>query len=489
MAERLQISGGRVGRIFFGLNAMAGAFLALVLFGILNFISYRHHARIDISRVQFYGLSEKTERILEGISNRVDVVIYFQPGRSGYDDIVNLLDQYAARQPDIELTRIDPDRDLASAEEYAKRYDLDRSNVVVFDNQGKIRAVEEEEIFDLDKAPLKNGEIPHKILFRGEQVFTSALQSVLSAERPKLYFLQGHGEGNPLDFDPRSGFSKCAAALRNDNIDVSLLTLGEAGNVPEDCQGLIIAGPAKSFSQQEIELIDAYLADNGSLLLMLESMRKVGLDAFCAKWGVAISEDIVIDKTRTISGRELFITSYNPHPITAGLEGKSSIMYLPCQVEPIVPGPGDSRAADLPKVSVLATSTAKGWAESDWMHTPMEFDPESEKGGALSVAVAVERGLQSELDVKVDPSRMVVFGDSDFVSNAGLAGANIDFFLAAVDWMLEREQMISIAPKAFDESRLVLTRSQIMLLGVLIVAGLPLLVALTGFGVWLFRRC
>jgi len=221
---------------------------------------------------------------------------------------------------------------------------------------------------------------------------------------------------------------------------------------------------------------------------MLESMREVGLEAFCEKWGVAISEDIVIDKSRTISGRELFITSYPTHPIIAGLQGKSSIMYLPCQVEPVSLQPGETRAADLPKVSILATSSSKGWAESDWMHTPMEFDPESERGGALSVAVAVERGLRSELDVKVDPSRMVVFGDSDFVSNSGLAGANIDFFLAAVDWMLEREQMISIAPKAFDESHLVLTRSQIMLLGVFLVVALPLLVALTGLGVWLFRR-
>lgn len=488
MSARMHRPKGKGFRMLFGLNALAAVVLAVLLFGIFNYIAYHHHARIDISRSQFYSLSDKTGKLLEGVSNRVDVIVYVQPGRTGYNDIVNLLDQYAARQPNIDLTRIDPDRDLASAEQVAKRYDIDRSNVVVFDHAGKSVVIKEEDIFDLDKAPLERGEVPHKLSFRGEQVFTTALQSVLSDARPKVYFLQGHGEGDPLDFDPQSGFSKCASALENDNIDVEKLTLGAAQSIPDDCDALIIAGPSKSFSSQEIDLIEEYLSANGSLLLMQESMRNVGLTPLLSNWGVSLSDDIVIDKTRTISGRELFITKYHAHPITAGLSGKSSIMYLPAPVEPIMRDPGDGEAADLPKVSVLATSSAKGWAERDWVETPMEFDPEREKGGALSVAVAVERGLQGDPDVKVDSTRIVIFGDSTFVSNAGLAGANMDFFLAAVDWMLEREEMIAIAPKPFEESRIVLTRRQMIMLGAIIVLGLPLLLALIASAVWLFRR-
>jgi len=221
---------------------------------------------------------------------------------------------------------------------------------------------------------------------------------------------------------------------------------------------------------------------------MLESMRDVGLRPLLADWGVVQGDDIVIDRTRTITGRELFITSYGSHPVTAGLQGTSSIMYLPCSLEPRAANQVGDEGADRPVVTVLATSSAMGWAESDWMRTPMEFDPASEKGGALSVAVAIERGLPDEAGVQVGATRMVVFGDSDFVSNAGLAGGNLDFFQGAVDWMLGREELIAIAPKVIGESRLALSRGQMLTLAAIVMLAMPALALLCALVVWLFRR-
>lgn len=473
-------------RFIFGLHSLFAVGLALILLVVVNYMSYRHHARVDISSSGFYTLSEKTHAVIEGISNRVDVIVYVQPGRTGYDDIINLLDQYSAVQPLIRVTRIDPDRDIARAEQLAAQYDVDGSNLVVFDMGGRSSVIPEDRLFKLDKSPLKEGEMPRKVQFLGEQHFTSALQSIISGVRPKLYFLQGHGEGDPFDFDSRSGFSKCAAALERDNIEVLTLKLGEVQKIPEDCDGLIIAGPTERLSSLETALIDDYLQSNGSVLMMLESMRDVGLRPLLRRWGVTQGEDIVVDQSRTISGRELFITKYQFHPITAGMAGKSSIFYLPCSIEPIRAPDGIATAADRPNVSILATSSSKGWAESDWMNTPMEFNPETERGGALSVAVAIERGAGSSLQVA--STRMVVFGDSDFVSNAGMAGANIDLFLNSVDWLLEREDLIAISPKEFGETKLVLSRRQILWLGGALVLGLPFLFALSGFIVWLFRR-
>ena len=48
--------------------------------------------------------------------------------------------------------------------------------------------------------------------------------------------------------------------------------------------------------------------------------------------------------------------------------------------------------------------------------------------GPLPMGLAIERGAEQELDVEIASSRLVVVGDSDFVSNNHLMGANGDFF-------------------------------------------------------------
>ena len=56
---------------------------------------------------------------------------------------------------------------------------------------------------------------------------------------------------------------------------------------------------------------------------------------------------------------------------------------------------------------------------------------------------------------------MVVFGDSDFVSNGALAGGDQDLFMSALNWLLDREELMAIAPKPIEEIKLSLTRKQL----------------------------
>jgi ABC-type uncharacterized transport system involved in gliding motility auxiliary subunit len=103
--------------------------------------------------------------------------------------------------------------------------------------------------------------------------------------------------------------------------------------------------------------------------------------------------------------------------------------------------------------------------------------------------VAVERGAaQTLLDVQIKPSRMVVIGDSDFVANGNLVGGNLDLFLSSVNWLLDREELIAIAPKPIEEIKLTLSRKQLVKLFWINVGGIPSFAALIGLMVWIRRR-
>jgi ABC-type uncharacterized transport system involved in gliding motility auxiliary subunit len=83
---------------------------------------------------------------------------------------------------------------------------------------------------------------------------------------------------------------------------------------------------------------------------------------------------------------------------------------------------------------------------------------------------------------------MVIIGTSRFVDNSSLGGGNLDFFMNSLNWLLQREQLMAVSPKVPDEFHLDMSPSQQQAVYMLVIGGLPLLVAIIGFMVWLSRR-
>jgi len=116
------------------------------------------------------------------------------------------------------------------------------------------------------------------------------------------------------------------------------------------------------------------------------------------------------------------------------------------------------------------------------------FDPATDIAGPLPLAVAVETSKPRGVDVDIGVTRMVVIGTSRFVDNSSLGGGNLDLFMNAVNWLLQREQLMAVSPKMPDEFRLDMSPSQQHAVYTLVIGGLPLLVAIIGIVVWVSRR-
>jgi ABC-type uncharacterized transport system involved in gliding motility auxiliary subunit len=145
-------------------------------------------------------------------------------------------------------------------------------------------------------------------------------------------------------------------------------------------------------------------------------------------------------------------------------------------------------AADRPRVVPLAATSLSGWAETDLEQNPATYDPGIDRPGPISIAVAVEKGTTPAIDVALPPTRMVVFGDSDFVANGALSAGNADLLLNSLNWLLERETQMAISPKLFADYRLTMeSAAQRRLLWTVVVL-IPGAVALLGGMVWLVRR-
>ena len=121
--------------------------------------------------------------------------------------------------------------------------------------------------------------------------------------------------------------------------------------------------------------------------------------------------------------------------------------------------------------------------------------------GPISIAVAAEEKnapLQPDTSPQTEntvpettesPTRIAVFGDSDFATNLFFRSASRDLFLATINWLTLEEDLIAIRPIDLQQQALRRMAIQdIRLVQITSVFLIPLIVFIAGLVVWWQRR-
>jgi ABC-type uncharacterized transport system involved in gliding motility auxiliary subunit len=489
-------------RLTIGANVLAQVVIAVILFGMVNWLAARHHHRFDWTRSRYYQLAEKTKQVLAALPEPLDVVVFI-PAASEVEyiqkvlqDVRDLLREFQTHGRDkLRVEYVDPQRDLARARALVEKYKLDSPDVVIFAAGDRHKYVRLDEMVELESTgfgPMGGGQRVRA--FKGEGQFLAAIQNVTAGTPPKVYFLTGHGERDPQDFDRQRGYSTLAQYIKRDNIVVESWNLLEKQSLPTDAAALIIAGPRTPFSKGEAAELDKYLKNRGRALFLLDARREVGLRALLEDWGVQLGDDLVVASGGRLLGTELMLVEaigaqYAAHPVVAKLERVNTIFPYARTVRRRA-ATGAAAAPDAPQVTELVRTPAAFWAETNPDPEAIEFNPGADERGPLPLAVAVETSRPAGVDLTLGPTRLVVVGTSAFVENSILAGApgNLDFFMNALNWLLQREAMLAVAPKVPQEFSLSMTPNQTRAVYFLTIGGMPLAVALVGLTVWMRRR-
>jgi ABC-type uncharacterized transport system involved in gliding motility auxiliary subunit len=484
-------------RFTIGVNVLVQVVALLALVGMVNWLVSRHYTRWDWTKSGYYQLSDKTKQVLANLKEPVQVIVYLPPrvssdsGEKVLDDIRHLLAEFElAGQDKLRVEYVDPDRQMARAQQLAEQYKFDEPNVVIFVCGSRHKFVTLRDIVEFDFDQFGGGP-PRVRAFKGEGVFLSALQTVTEQQPATVVFLTGHGERDPENFDPRNGYSTLATYIKRDFINVQKWNLQEQSALPTNASAIVLAGPRKQLGDAEINALDQYLKNRGRLFVMLDPHTDTGLEPLLQRWGVQADDDLVIRRAGALFGTELMDvnavgTEYSTHPVTAKL-GASNTEFP--YARSVRRGTQTAfAAADQPRVTELVKTPAAFWGETDASTENSRFDPATDIAGPLPLAVAVETGQPRGVDVDLGVTRMIVVGTSEFADNSSLTGGNLDFFMSALNWLLKREEMLAVGPKTPQEFRLDMTLSQLRAVYVLVIGGLPLAVGIIGLTVWLRRR-
>ncbi len=456
---------GRVRRALTGRQARYGSNALVLTIGFLgilvvvNVLVFQNTKTWDLTEDKSYTLAKETLQTLQSLPGKVTATAFFTSGISP-ESAKSLLQEYHTQgKGKFDFSFVDPDQNPVAARQAAIAHD---GTIVLAMGDQKV----------LVESP-------------AEQDLTAGLVRLMNPQSQVIYFLTGHGEHNPDDTGDMS-YSQVKRLLTSKNYGVKNLNLLTENTIPSDAQVIVIAGPQKPISADEVSKLKDFQSKGGGLVVLSEPsvIYDLGPDDSLASymqqsWGITLDKDMVIDTTSQ-SPFAPFANQYTQSAITNPLQNTTAQFPTAHSVEA-------GQAAQGVTVQPLVLTAAESWGETDLAGLKSQppnisFDKNTDLPGPVALAASGE-----DINQK---SRVVVFGDADFPADVNFSAyANGDLFANAVDWAANREDLISLNPKANTQRLLAPPKAvtmNLILLGMVIL--IPGIALVSGGWVWWQHR-
>jgi ABC-type uncharacterized transport system involved in gliding motility auxiliary subunit len=447
----------------YGANSAITILLVIAIIGVLNFVSSKYPYKVDLTKGKVHTLSDQTVKLVKGLQKPVKVTLFAKFSQK--EQFRPLLENYQALNRKFEIEYIDPDREPTRAKEAGvKKYG--QLQIQVGARESKIDDITEEKL-------------------------TNALVKLLKERTPTLCVTTGHGEKS-FSSNEAEGYSQIKKSIIDQSYDQADLALATEGKVPSICDAVAIVGANKDFFEPEVKALRDYLADGGRMIISLDLNLK-GADVapqlltLISEWNVKSAPNLIVDPFSRALGVDAAVpilsTYSKDNAITKDFQGNTFFPFSR-PVDAATNGAGTSY-----KTQWLAMTNAKSWAVADMasLKGAIEFKPGKDRSGPISVAVAVD-GKQKDSKATRN-TRLVVFGSSQFANNQySRFGANLDFFMNSVAWVLEDESSITIRTKEEGPSKVAMTQKQATVIGILTVFLIPFMIAIAGIVIWVIRK-
>ena len=125
-------------------NMLVSVLLAIVAVVLVNYISSLYHVHFNISKSDYYALSEKSKSLISELPGDVQLVMFFRNTNPLFADVKNLLREFnyeAEKQNKVRLkiTFVDPERDLAEVRNLKQKYGLDKIDTILLEHNGRTK--------------------------------------------------------------------------------------------------------------------------------------------------------------------------------------------------------------------------------------------------------------------------------------------------------------------------------------------------------------
>ncbi|QNM04543.1 GldG family protein [Qiania dongpingensis] len=478
----------------------AAAVIAIII--ILNLIAAELPSRFtskDMTANQYYTLSDQSKDMLKNVSE--DVTIYKLTDDGSTDNMVeNLLEQYKSYSGHIKVV----EKDLVKYPTFAGNYTSDtlKAGSLIVECGEKSRVISSSDLYETsyDSSTYQ----AYTSGFDGEGQITSAVAYVTSEEIPKIYVLEGHGEGELS--------TELTGQVEKENIDVESLSLVSRTSIPEDAAALLINSPQKDFSDEETAMILDYLKKGGKAFITSTYTGEVlpNFNSILEYYGVAPMDSMVGEGDSNYYHPQssfYLLPSIQSSALTSSLTSANRrvFTFISQGIETL-----DSRRDTLDITSLLKTSDS-AYAKVDAVNMTTTEKEKGDIDGPFDLGVLITEKLsgsegssEESTEESSDGSsnepggedtaaetKIVYFGSGYLLEeqmDSIVSGGNYELVMNCLSSLVDHETTVAIPAKSLETEYLTMTAANVNLWSIIMVAALPIAAVASGGVIWYRRR-
>jgi ABC-type uncharacterized transport system involved in gliding motility auxiliary subunit len=447
------------------LQNIAFVVLFLAMIGLLAWLSTRYVYQADWTAGARNTLSASSQSLLSELEGTVQITAYAREEVQLRKHIHELVARYQRYKPDLQLDFVNPD----TAPEKTRTLGITVDGELVIEHGGRTENLRE----------------------LSEQALTNALARVARSDARSLVFLSGHGERDPHG-EANHDLSLWVRQMESKGIKVHTLNLGINPQIPDQTTVLVIAAPQTDVLPGEVQMLRDYVRRGGNLLWLADPEPMHGLTALAEYLGVEFIPGVIVDPTAQLLGMDrpefALVAEYGGHPITRDFR---NLTLFP-RAQGIDWKPVDAGGTTDWRGDALLLTGASSWAETGPLSGVIGFEAgKGDRRGPLSIGLALVREVEVAEAIPQEQAeqRILIIGDGDFLSNTYLGnGGNLDLGLRLANWLVQDDSLISIRATTAPDTRLNLSSTASLLIGIGLLFVLPLALLGCGLLIWLRRR-
>lgn len=425
--------------------------------------------KLDISASQLYSITSNTKVVVNALEK--EVTIYWIVQAEEEDSVIeNLLAKYEGLSEYISVVKKNPDTYPTFAQQYTDGTVTNNDLVVECGEKYRYISYSEMYLSDVDYATYSQ-----VYSFDGEGAITSAIDYVVSEELPQIYVLEGHGESALSE--------ELSDQIEKENMELVSFSLLNTEEIPEEADCILIHAPASDISEEERDMLAAYVEDGGRLLVIAgpaEEGELGNLTGLLADYGVEAAEGIVVEADRggyAFSTPYMLMPTLQSHSITDPLLESNYYVIMPIAQGLKVGSSRNGTVTELLTTSDSAYSKVAGYALETYEKEEGDID------GPFALAVAIEREDGDGQMVWISSSYIM-----DSMYNAYSSGANLDFTMNALSSLVGEREAVAIRSKSLGYHYLTIDSATASMLQTVMIGVLPLFFTILGIIVIMERR-
>ncbi|MDD7402481.1 MAG: Gldg family protein [Butyribacter sp.] len=459
-------------------NGAYSSILTILVFAIIivvNLVFSKLDLSTDLSSGGLFTLTKESKKVIKEVDQ--DLTIYYMVEEGSEEDyIYNVLKQYDKASKHIDLKKVDPVVNPSFASNHGIDNEVVSNDVIVESNKTKTaKYISCEDMYYSSQSYSSDDAAAY---LDAEGQVTSAIQSIMSATKTKMYVMTKHSEqelGNTL-----------TSTLDKMDIETEDLELATLQAVPDDCDILLINGPSVDLTEEEKNMVLDYLKSGGYAMInvMYTEEKMPNFEEILDYYGVQVNKGVVFEENYNnyITYPNCILPSVNSE--YTPLSDVNGYVVFPNAVGLSAAGE-DALRSSVTITDIMDTSDS-AYAKVD-MTSDDILKEDGDIDGPFSVGMAITESLQDGKE-----TRLVVYSAASAFTEQFTATSqlkNADVFSKSMSSLVDSEvEKVSVEAKSLSYSYLSVEPGTQIFWAVIIIIIIPFGLLLTGFGIWFVRR-